>query len=504
MSERAIPQNLFVLEMANNHMGDIEHGIHVIRSFGEVCRKYPFKFAFKLQYRELDSFIHPAMKGREDVPYIKRFEETRLTRSDFDRLLNVMREEGFMTMSTPFDEKSVDMIEDQNLDIIKIASCSFGDWSLLERIAQSDRPVIASTAGAAIETIDQVVSYLQHRGKDFAIMHCVGEYPTPDELMHVGQLDYLMKRYPDVRIGFSTHEGTSNTDLIKIAMAKGATIFEKHVAVPTEQYGINKYSVTPEQIDRWLAAAQYTQMVMGESTKRLPVNEREEASLCSLRRGIFAKRDLKQGEVLTEEDIYFAFPPQEGQYSANDWSKYLEYTLKADLKQDEAVAPDNCTQKDSRAQVWDIVKQVRALLKESQVVIPGSADLEISHHYGLDRFSEYGLLLLTVVNRDYCKKILVTLPGQKHPEQYHKQKEETFHVLYGTVDLVLDDTPRKCMPGDVVTIEPGTRHAFSSETGCVIEEISSTHYKDDSYYSDELIMNNKQRKTLLTYWMEQA
>jgi len=234
----------------------------------------------------------------------------------------------------------------------------------------------------------------------------------------------------------------------------------------------------------------------------LPVNEREEASLLSLRRGIYAMRDLKQGEVLAREDIYFAFPPQEGQYTANDWSKYLEYTLTADLKKDQAVAPENCSQKDSRAQVWEIVKQVRALLKKSKVVIPGSTDLEISHHYGIDRFFEVGLLLLTVVNRDYCKKLLVTLPGQKHPEQYHKQKEETFHVLYGEMDLMLDGEHHKCLPGDVVTIEPGTRHAFSSESGCVIEEISSTHYKDDSYYTDEAIMHNKQRKTLLTYWME--
>jgi quercetin dioxygenase-like cupin family protein len=106
-----------------------------------------------------------------------------------------------------------------------------------------------------------------------------------------------------------------------------------------------------------------------------------------------------------------------------------------------------------------------------------------------------------VVNRDYCKKLLVTLPGQEHPEQYHKQKEETFHVLYGEIELVLDGQPRICLPGDVITIEPGTRHAFSSKTGAVIEEISTTHFKDDSYYTDESITKNKQRKTVLTYWM---
>ena len=115
-----IPENLFTLEMANNHMGDIEHGVHVIKSFGEICNKYPFSFAFKLQYRQLDSFIHPNMQGREDVPYIKRFSETRLTRDDFDVLVNEIRNQGFLTMSTPFDEESVDMIESQDLDIIKL------------------------------------------------------------------------------------------------------------------------------------------------------------------------------------------------------------------------------------------------------------------------------------------------------------------------------------------------------------------------------------------------
>jgi len=116
----AIPNDLFVLEMANNHMGDIEHGLHVIKSFGEVCKKYPFNFAFKLQYRELDSFIHPDMKGRNDVPYIKRFSETRLTRNDFDILLNEIKKQGFLTMSTPFDEKSVDMIESQNMALLRL------------------------------------------------------------------------------------------------------------------------------------------------------------------------------------------------------------------------------------------------------------------------------------------------------------------------------------------------------------------------------------------------
>ena len=109
--------------------------------------------------------------------------------------------------------------------------------------------------------------------------------------------------------------------------------------------------------------------------------------------------------------------------------------------------------------------------------------------------------MITVVNREYCKKLLVTLPGQFHPEQYHQQKEETFHVLHGEVELILNGQSQIHGPGEVVTIEPGTRHAFRSEGGCVIEEISTTHYKNDSFYTDPAIMQNTQRKTLLTHWM---
>jgi len=111
-----IPKKLVVLEMANNHMGDVEHGRKVISEFGKVCRQFPaFKFAFKLQYRDLDTFIHPSMKGRDDIKYIKRFSETKLNRADFDNLVSKIREEGFLAMSTPFDNASISTIVDLGL-----------------------------------------------------------------------------------------------------------------------------------------------------------------------------------------------------------------------------------------------------------------------------------------------------------------------------------------------------------------------------------------------------
>jgi len=497
-----LPSNLFVLEMANNHMGDIAHGINLIKAFGVICKKYPqFKFAFKLQYRDLETFIHPDLKDRMDIKYIKRFAETRLSRPQFDTLIAEIRTNGFLAMATSFDEVSFDTIKEQNLDILKIASCSLTDWPVLERAVSLDKPIIASTAGSSLEDIDRVVSFFSNRKKDFAIMHCVGEYPTADEKMHLSQIDLLRKRYPNIRIGFSTHENPNNTELIKIAIAKGANIFEKHVGLPTDKYPINAYSVTPEQADAWLSAAAYTITVCGEGQSRLPENKAEKEGLRTLRRGMFAKSKIKVGTRITNDNFYFAFPPNETQFTANDYSKYSEFIANVDIEINQAIGPDNSTLTNTREKILDIARRVKNLLNQGKVIVPGGVELEISHHYGLDKFDDFGLVMLTVVNRDYCKKLLVSLPGQLHPEQYHKQKEETFHVLYGDLELELNGKLQILGPGDVLTVMPGVRHKFRSVSGAVVEEISSTHFKNDSFYTDESINKNPNRKSLITYWM---
>src|SRR5208283_4356681 len=148
----------------------------IIREFSEISKEFPFNFGFKLQYRQLDTFIHPDYKGRMDFKYVKRFTETRLSPDQYKMLRDEMKAQGFVTICTPFDEASVDLIEEHGFDVIKVASCSLSDWPLLERIARSDKPVIASAAGSRLQEIDNVVSFFDHRGKRFSLMHCVAEY----------------------------------------------------------------------------------------------------------------------------------------------------------------------------------------------------------------------------------------------------------------------------------------------------------------------------------------
>lgn len=491
---------LFIFEMANNHMGDIAHGAAIIRAIRDACQGFDFDFAFKLQYRNLDTFIHPSFQGRDDVKYVKRFEETRLSNEQFSSLLGTMRECGFKTVCTPFDEPSVDLIEAQGIEAIKIASCSLTDWPLLERIALTDKPIIASTAGATPEEVDNVVSFFVHRGKQLTLMHCVAEYPTPDNGLHIARIDALRNRYPEIRIGFSTHEAPEKTEPVMLALAKGATVFEKHVGLPTERYALNAYSANPVQVREWLSAAQRAQQLCG-SEAWPAATKFEEESLLSLRRGVFLTRSVPAGEAVDNNAVCFAFPPVPGQITANQWSKYTRHIARQPLAAGTPLLAEQVDIQHEREQVLTAVTAIRQLLKDGNIVVPGQSDLEISHHYGMEHFGQFGLVMLTVVNREYCKKLIAMLPGQTHPEQFHRKKEETFVILHGHLTLWLDGVQREAGRGDVITVQRGVKHKFFSPDGVVFEEISSTHFTDDSIYTDPAIAANTHRKTLLTHWL---
>lgn len=493
---------LFIFEMANNHMGEVEHGLKIIRETHKAIKQFDFNFGFKFQYRDIDTFIHPNFKGRNDVAYVKRFSETRLDENQFRILKEEIDNLGFVSICTPFDEKSVDLIEQHGFDFIKIASCSFTDWPLLERIALTDKPVIASTAGSPLNDVDKVVSFFQHRKKQLTIMHCVGEYPTPADHLQLNQIDLFIKRYPDVMVGYSTHENPDNMDSIKIAIAKGARIFEKHVGVETDEFSKNAYSASPNQISKWLKSARLAFEMCGVYGKRAEFSEKELADLRQFKRGVFVFKEIEESDVIDPASVFYAFPNQDGQLLANDMSKYTEYTAKRDIKVNAPILLEDVESTEKREQVYSIVQKVKSLLREGNVVFPGRANLEISHHYGLEQFYEYGISMITVVNREYCKKLIIMLPGQKHPEQFHEKKEETFVVLHGEIYLALDGKENQYGVGDVITVKPGLRHAFSTDTGVIVEEISSTHYIEDSYYTDEVIKQNKQRKTFLSYWID--
>lgn len=491
--------DLFIFEMANSHQGSVEHGKDIIHEMGKIARKYNIKAAVKLQYRNLDNFIHKDFRNRTDILHVPRFMGTRLSFEQFSELVETIREEGMIPMSTPFDEDGVDWCMDQGIDIIKIASCSAMDWPLLEKAAQTGKPLIISTGGKSLSDIDKLYNFFTHKRCDFAFLHCVAEYPAPFEHLQLDFIDRMNKRYRDVTIGYSGHEEPDDNTVAMLAIAKGAKILERHVGLPTETISLNAYSMNPAQADKWVEAAKKAKTIC--TTKKENdkyISQEELDSLNSLMRGVYVKHSVKEGDVLSVEDIYFAMPIQEKQMCSGDFQDGM--VASRDYKTDEPLYEKRMISTTKLAR--SVIHDAKGMLYEAGIVLGGDFEVELSHHYGMQHFRQTGAIIVSVINREYCKKLVIVLPGQKHPMHLHKLKEESFQVLYGDLQIELDGEEINLAAGDVQTVLRGQKHAFTSRNGVIFEEISTTHIKNDSYYEDIKIrkMDPMERKTILKKW----
>lgn len=493
--------NQIILDLANNHQGDLRHAKKIVDLLANECKDAPFSVAIKFQFRDLPNFVHPDARDGSPNKHVKRFLDTRLSWADYEDLLSHVRARGFGAICTPFDELSVDRIREMGFDAIKIASCSATDWPLLERVAGAAMPVIASTGGLDIGGVDDLVSFLDHRGCDFALMHCVSIYPTSARKCNILNIQGFRRRFPSIPIGWSTHEDPSDLLIGPLAMAAGASLFERHVGLPTDQYKLNAYSSTPAQIADWVRVLEMSRSILGSEVRPKPDDD-EVQSVLELQRGVYAAQNRQSGDQICRDSVFFAFPRSTGQLSSGEWNEAV--VLKQDVKAGERIDESYVTMKDASPVkvLKDSVHEVKGLLAYAGITLQPQFETEFSHHYGVENFRSWGATIITLINRSYAKKILVMLPRQKHPNHYHKLKEETFLVVFGKLSVNLGGHERLLCPGETLLVPPGVFHSFSSEEGCVFEEISTTAIKGDSVYQDEKInaLQYGDRKTSVDNW----
>ena len=134
-------------------------------------------------------------------------------------------------------------------DILKIASVSSNDWSLLERSTHNNLPKIISTGGKTLEEVDKIVSFFTKKNQQFAIMHCIAIYPSPRNTLQLNVIADFKNRYPGVTIGWSTHEDPTDLLPSTIAYSGGARIFEKHFKLSNTDRCVDaSVSITPKQM----------------------------------------------------------------------------------------------------------------------------------------------------------------------------------------------------------------------------------------------------------------
>lgn len=150
--------------------------------------------------------------------------------------------------------------------------------------------------------------------------------------------------------------------------------------------------------------------------------------------------------------------------------------------------------------VTEYLQKVLLVLKSANIVFPAEATVNVYHHCGVQNLFEVGATFINIVNRDYCKSYVVMLPNQKYPCHFHKIKSETFYVLYGTLNVRLNNELYILQAGDMLNVERGEDHEFWSEEEVVFEEISTLYIPNDSFYIDPDIreVTYAQRRTTIS------
>ena len=166
--------------------------------------------------------------------------------------------------------------------------------------------------------IDKIIRLMKKYKQTFALMHCISLYPSDETDLQLSFIKSMKKRYPDIPIGWSTHEDPNSLLPSSLAKACGAEIFERHIGINSKKYKLNKYSMEPNTFEKYIDNLHHVKKVLSyndDDKKHIVSNER--LTLNTLQRGLYAKSDLKIGDQISDKNTYLAFPLQKNQIPAN-------------------------------------------------------------------------------------------------------------------------------------------------------------------------------------------
>jgi pseudaminic acid synthase len=215
------------------------------------------------------------------------------------RLKAAANDLGMDLFSTPFDATAVDFLEEMGVPAHKLASFELVDIPLIQKMAQTGKPLIMSTGMATPEEIEEGLQAARKAGAtQIALLKCTSAYPASSEGMNLRTIPELSRRF-GVPVGLSDH--SMGTAVPVAAVALGACIIEKHLTLSRSEPGPDSaFSLEPQEFKEMVEAVRVAEKALGEV--HFGVSEKE-ASSRVFRRSLFVVRDVKCGEKFTAENI---------------------------------------------------------------------------------------------------------------------------------------------------------------------------------------------------------
>ena len=290
-----------IAEVGQNHQGDLDLAREYIKVFAGAGadavkfqtrnNKYLFSDeAYLAPYGSENAFAETYGAHREKLELNPEF-------------LPILKEDcmkyGVKFMSTPFDEPSLEILKNIDVDIIKIASFDLGNLPLINRISKLAKPVVISVGGGKIDQIRSSVNLLLENGVDLSILHCVSEYPCEYNKLGLENIQILINEFPDCIIGSSDHfNGTLSGP---IAYLLGARVFEKHVTLNRAWKGTDhSFALEPEGFRKFVRDIKRVKYMLPQK----PHSEiGEEKVFKKLGKSLVVLDDLSKGTTLTIDNL---------------------------------------------------------------------------------------------------------------------------------------------------------------------------------------------------------
>jgi len=292
-----------IAEIGGNHNGDF------VKAREMVCAaKEAGADAVKFQTYIPEKLCHISQKP---LPILKdkyasqreRFRELAFTENQYRELKSLTESSDMDFASSPFDSESVDMLE-ALVSFYKIASGDINNAQLIDKVAETGKPVIISTGMSTLEEIDRVYQKVDH--DRLAILHCVSLYPADGDKLNLMTIPFLKERYPDIAIGYSDHHPGINACLY--AAVLGAQIIEKHFTFDKSIfYGDHALSADYRDMIRMVEEIRAISRMLGEKDIRRSEGELDNREF--FRRGLYAAREIKPGEKIAANNLLALRPP---------------------------------------------------------------------------------------------------------------------------------------------------------------------------------------------------
>lgn len=296
---------IIIAEAGVNHNGSYELAIKMVDEAKRAGADY-VKFQTAKPELVISTFAPKAEYQKETTgaaeSQLEMCKAIHLPLTDYKPLKEYCDKVGIGFMSTPFDLVSIDVLEPLDMDYYKIPSGEITNLPYLRKIASKHRPVILSTGMCEVEEVEAALQVLEQGGvkrSDIIVLHCNTEYPTPMADVNLRAMDDL-RRSLGVEVGYSDH--TKGIEVPIAAVALGATVIEKHFTLDKTMEGPDhKASLEPDELKAMVDAIRNIEQALGDGHKHVSPSERKNMDIA--RKSIVAARDIRKGEVLTEDNI---------------------------------------------------------------------------------------------------------------------------------------------------------------------------------------------------------